>query len=98
MPLGGNSSITQQIWYTHWVILFLDPPIVTVLSVEFGKSSEATWTLAPVTSLISLILAPPLPIRLPHCDAGTINFKDEPELFDLEELDADDDLPLFSPE
>lgn len=30
---------------------------------------------APVTSLISLILEPPLPMSDPHCDAGTIRRK-----------------------
>ena len=49
-----------------------------------------------MTSLISLILPPPLPIRDPHCDAGTINFKEVP-VVGLEELDADEDFPLFSP-
>ena len=78
-------------------MLFLVPPIVTVLSVEFGNNSEATCTLAPVTSLISFIFAPPLPIKDPHCEAGTINFKDEPDPGDFEELEADEDFPLLSP-
>lgn len=60
-------------WYMHWVIDSLVPEIVTVRSVELGSISDATWMSAPVTSLISLILEPPLPINDPHWDAGTIS-------------------------
>lgn len=60
-------------WYMHWVIASLVPDIVTVRSVELGSISEATWISAPVTSRISLIFEPPLPINEPHCDAGTIS-------------------------
>ena len=80
----------------HCVMLFLVPPIVTVRSVEFDNSSEATWTLAPVTSRISFILEPPLPINEPHCEAGTTSFKETPDE-DFEDVDADEDLPLLSP-
>ena len=59
----------------HWMTASLLPLIVTALSVLFGNISLATWTLAPVTSLISLILLPPLPIRDPHWLAGTISLK-----------------------
>ena len=34
-----------------------------------------TCTLAPVASLISLIFVPPLPMREPHWEAGTISLK-----------------------
>lgn len=51
----------------------LVPEIVTARSVELGSISEATWIEAPVTSRISFILEPPLPMREPHCEAGTIN-------------------------
>lgn len=68
-----TSSITQQIWYMHCVIASLVPDMVTARSVELGSISEATWMEAPVTSRISLILEPPLPIKEPHCEAGTIN-------------------------
>lgn len=68
-----TSSITQQIWYMHCVIASLVPDMVTARSVELGSISEATWMEAPVTSRISLILEPPLPIREPHCEAGTIS-------------------------
>jgi len=53
----------------------LPPEIVTARSVEFGSISLATCIEAPVISLISLILDPPLPIRDPHCEAGTIKRK-----------------------
>ena len=49
--------------------------MVTARSVEFGNISLATWIEAPVTSLISFILEPPLPMRDPHCEAGTTNRK-----------------------
>jgi len=49
--------------------------MVTARSVEFGNISLATWIEAPVTSLISLILEPPLPMREPHWDAGTTRRK-----------------------
>lgn len=68
-----TSSITQQIWYMHCVIASLVPDMVTARSVELGSISEATWMEAPVTSRISLILEPPLPIKEPHCEAGTIS-------------------------
>lgn len=42
------------------------PDRVTALSVEFGNISEATCIEAPVTSRISLIFDPPLPISDPH--------------------------------
>lgn len=42
------------------------PLSVTARSVEFGNISEATCMLAPVTSRISLIFEPPLPINEPH--------------------------------
>ncbi|MPC85587.1 hypothetical protein E2C01_080369 [Portunus trituberculatus] len=48
------------------------PETVTALSVEFGSISDATWIEAPVTSRISFILEPALPMREPHCEAGTI--------------------------
>jgi len=50
----------------------LVPEMVTARSVELGSISDATCIDAPVTSRISLILDPPLPIREPHCDAGTM--------------------------
>lgn len=76
-------------------MLLRDPPMVTVRSVELGKSSEATWTLAPVTSRISLILEPPLPIREPHWEAGTTSFNETPDLEEV--VEAEDDFPLDSP-
>lgn len=51
-----------------------EPLILTVLSVEFGNRSEATFTMAPLASRISLIFTPPFPIRDPHWDAGTMSF------------------------
>ena len=51
------------------------PLMVTALSVELGSISLATWMEAPVTSRISLILDPPLPMSEPHWEAGTINRK-----------------------
>ena len=72
--------------------------MVTVRSVLFGNNSLATWTLAPVTSRISLIFEPPLPIKEPHWEAGTTSFKDTPPDFCEEELDdAEEDFPLLSP-
>ena len=59
----------------HWVIASELPLIVTARSVELGSISEATCIDAPVTSRISFIFDPPLPIREPHCDAGTISRK-----------------------
>lgn len=50
----------------HCVIASPVPDNVTALSVELGNISEATCIEAPVTSLISLILEPPLPINEPH--------------------------------
>jgi len=47
--------------------------MVTALSVELGSISLATWMLAPVTSRISLIFEPPLPMSEPHCEAGTMS-------------------------
>jgi hypothetical protein len=49
--------------------------MVTARSVELGSISEATWMEAPVTSLISFIFEPPLPMSDPHWDAGTISRK-----------------------
>lgn len=49
------------------------PVIETSRSVELGSISEATCMAAPLDSLISLILHPPLPIMKPHWDAGTIS-------------------------
>jgi len=49
--------------------------MVTARSVEFGSISLATWIEAPVTSRISFILEPPLPMREPHWEAGTTNRK-----------------------
>ena len=83
VPLGGDSSITQQMLYMHWVIALLDPLMVTALSVELGSISLATWIEAPVTSRISLILDPPLPIRDPHCDAGTISLRARVQVWTL---------------
>lgn len=37
------------------------------------KIRNSTWMLAPVTSRISLILEPPLPMSEPHCEAGTMS-------------------------
>lgn len=68
-----TSNITQHMWYMHWVIASAEPLNVTARSVEFGNISLATCIEHPVTSLISLILAPPLPekrlivILLPLC-------------------------------
>ena len=59
----------------HWVIASELPLIVTARSVELGSISEATCIDAPVTSRISFIFDPPLPIREPHCEAGTISLK-----------------------
>ena len=59
----------------HWMTASLLPLMVTALSVLFGNISLATCTLAPVTSRISFILLPPLPIRDPHWLAGTISLK-----------------------
>lgn len=70
-----TSSMTQQMWYMHWVIASLVPEMVTVRSVELGNISEATWIRAPVTSRISLIFEPPLPMREPHWDAGTMSLR-----------------------
>ena len=53
----------------------LPPLMVTALSVELGSISLATWIDAPVTSRISLIFDPPLPISDPHWDAGTMSLK-----------------------
>ena len=86
VPLGGDSSITQQMLYMHWVIALLDPLMVTALSVELGSISLATWIEAPVTSRISLILDPPLPIRDPHCDAGTISLRARVQVWTLSQL------------
>lgn len=55
------------------MIASAEPLILTVLSVEFGKRSEATFTIAPLASRISLILTPPFPINDPHWDAGTMS-------------------------
>ena len=49
------------------------PLTVTARSVEPGSISLATWMLAPVSSRISLILLPPLPIMEPHWLAGTMS-------------------------
>ena len=51
------------------------PLTVTARSVEPGSISLATWILAPVSSRISLILLPPLPIIEPHWLAGTMRRK-----------------------
>ena len=67
--------MTTHMWKTHWVMASLLPLIVTARSVELGSISEATWMEAPVTSRISLILDPPLPMSDPHCDAGTTRRK-----------------------
>lgn len=67
--------MTQQMWYMHWVMASLVPEMVTVRSVELGSISDATWMSAPVTSLISLILEPPLPMSEPHWDAGTMSLR-----------------------
>lgn len=72
-PFGGDSIITQQMWYMHWVMDSDVPEIVTALSVELGNISLATWMDAPVTSRISLILEPPFPMRDPHWLAGTMS-------------------------
>lgn len=66
--------MTIHIWWIASVIASAVPLILTVLSVEFGNRSEATFTIAPLASRISLILTPPLPINDPHWDAGTISF------------------------
>ncbi len=63
--------MTTHMWKMHCVMASLLPLMVTALSVELGSISEATWMDAPVTSLISLILEPPLPMSEPHCEAGT---------------------------
>lgn len=57
-----TSSITQHIWWIHWVIASDVPVKVTARSVEFGNISLATWIEHPVTSRISLIFEPPFPI------------------------------------
>ena len=59
----------------HWMTASLPPEMVTARSVLLGNISLATWTLAPVTSRISLILLPPFPMRLPHWLAGTTSLK-----------------------
>lgn len=69
-----TSSITQQIWYKHWITESFVPVTVTARSVELDNRSEDTCILAPVDPRISFILDPPLPIKEPHCDAGIINF------------------------
>lgn len=51
------------------------PVIETRRSVEFGNMSDATCMAAPLDSLISFILHPPLPIMKPHWDVGTISLK-----------------------
>lgn len=86
---GGNlylllhtSSITIHIWWIASVIASAVPLILTVLSVELGNKSEATFTIAPLASRISLIFTPPFPINDPHCDAGTISFIDVEFKFD----------------
>lgn len=56
-----TSSITQHIWWIHWVIASDVPIRVTARSVEFGNISLATWIEHPVTSRISLIFDPPFP-------------------------------------
>ena len=48
-----------------------------------ASNTAFTCTLAPLISLISLILLPPLPMREPHWDAGTISFRDNPSFFSL---------------
>jgi hypothetical protein len=57
------------------VIASVPPETVTVLSVEFGSISVATWIEALLFSLNSLILKPPFPIRDPQIEAGTIILK-----------------------
>lgn len=57
----------------HWVMVSGFPVMVTVRSVEFGSISEATWIEAPLSSRISLIFDPPLPMIEPHWVAGTIS-------------------------
>lgn len=57
----------------HCVMASDVPDTVTARSVELGSISDATWMEAPVTSRISLILEPPLPMSEPHCEAGTIS-------------------------
>lgn len=70
-----TSSITQHMWYMHCVMASLVPDMVTARSVELGSISEATWIEAPVTSRISLIFDPPLPMREPHWEAGTMSLR-----------------------
>ena len=53
-------------WYMHCVTASPVPDMVTARSVELGNISDATCMDAPVTSLISLILEPPFPIKDPH--------------------------------
>lgn len=57
-----TSSITQHIWWIHWVMASDVPVNVTARSVELGSISLATWIEHPVTSRISFIFDPPLPI------------------------------------
>ena len=50
------------------------PAIVAILSVEAGITSGDTCIEAPLLPRISLICAPPLPMKDPHCDDGINNF------------------------
>jgi hypothetical protein len=77
-----TSNITIHIWWIASVIASAVPLILTVLSVEFGKRSDATFTIAPLASRISLIFTPPFPINDPHWDAGTISFSVVEFVFD----------------
>lgn len=72
----------MHIWWIASVIASAEPLMLTVLSVEFGNRSEATLTIAPLASRISLIFTPPFPINEPHWDAGTISFIDVEFVFD----------------
>ena len=74
-PFGGDSDMILQMLLTHRMTALQPPDMVTARSVELGSISLATWMEAPVTSLISLILEPPLPMSAPHCEAGTTNRK-----------------------
>ncbi len=74
-PFGGDSDMMMQMLLIHWMTASQPPDIVTARSVELGSISLATCMEAPVTSLISLILEPPLPISEPHCEAGTTSRK-----------------------
>lgn len=67
--------MTVQMSLTHWMMASWLPDMVTSLSVELGRRSPATCTWAPVVSLISLILEPPLPMSEPHWLAGMTNRK-----------------------